>query len=92
MVVTTELSLYPLTKDYEGPIIKFIQALKGQSDIQVYTHSMSTFVKGESKAVFNAIEKALTATEPTVSLVIKAINWGSSSRKGVFKLLANSEN
>ena len=82
MVVTTELSLYPLTKDYEGPIIKFIQALKGQSDIQVYTHSMSTFVKGESKAVFAAIESALSDTDGTVSLVIKAINRDLPVEKG----------
>ena len=82
MVVTTELSLYPLTKDYEGPIIKFIQALKGQSDIQVYTHSMSTFVKGESKAVFDAIESALSDMDGTVSLVIKAINRDLPVEKG----------
>ena len=74
MVVTTELSLYPLTKDYEAPIISFIQALKANTEIKVYTHSMSTYVKGESPAVFSSIESALSSLDQTASLVIKVIN------------------
>ena len=74
MVVTTELSLYPLTNDYEGPIIAFIRNLRNDSGLQVHTHSMSTYIKGESKKVFTAIESALAETEGTVSLVIKVIN------------------
>jgi len=74
MFVTTELSLYPLTNDYEGPILTFIKLLKDNPDVEVLTHSMSTFVKGESGKVFGAIESALTSVEGTVSLVIKIIN------------------
>jgi uncharacterized protein YqgV (UPF0045/DUF77 family) len=74
MVVTTELSLYPLTKDYEGPIIAFIKKLKESTDIEVYTHSMSTYVKGESQVVFTAVEAALASCDGTVSLVMKTIN------------------
>lgn len=74
MVVTTELSLYPLTNDYEGPILAFIKVLKDNPEVEVLTHSMSTFVKGESSAVFGGIERALASVEGTVSLVIKVIN------------------
>jgi len=85
MVVTAELSLYPLTTDYEGPILAFIKALKKHDEIQVLTHSMSTYVKGESKAVFNAVEVALSETPETVSLVIKTINRDLPVEQGFLK-------
>lgn len=74
MVVTTELSLYPLTNDYEAPILDFITVLKKSEGLQVHTHSMSTYLKGESKVVFAALEAAMSQTSGTVSLIIKAIN------------------
>jgi len=77
MVVTAEISLYPLTSEYEGPIISFIKNLKKNNKIRVMTHSMSTYVKGDSKHVFAAIEQALTIIDDgglASSLVIKIIN------------------
>lgn len=77
MQITAELSLYPLVNDYEAVIIPFIQKLKTHSSIEVYTHSMSTYVKGESQVVFDAIHSALDEANrkcETLSLVIKMIN------------------
>ncbi len=77
MVITAELSLYPLEKDYEESIIHFIRKLKENDGVEVMTHAMSTFVKGESKQVFAAIEQAMAEVDNrsvTFSLVIKAIN------------------
>ena len=76
MIITAELSLYPLTKDYEAMIIDFIKSLRSNSDIEVLTHAMSTFVKGESKAVFSAINNAVNASynKSAFSLNIKVIN------------------
>lgn len=77
MTVTAELSLYPLTKDYEEPIILFIQKLKEHKTLEVLTHSMSTYVTGDNSEVFNAINTALEMIDSqgfTVSLVLKIIN------------------
>ena len=77
MTVTAELSLYPLTKDYEEPIILFIKKLKEHKALQVMTHSMSTYVTGDNTEVFSAINSALEAVDSqgfTVSLVLKIIN------------------
>jgi len=77
MIVTAELSLYPLTTDYEPTIIAFIKKLKSYPHIEVNTHAMSTFVRGESDQVFESINAALLAVNDkteTVSLVIKMIN------------------
>ena len=77
MTVTAELSLYPLTKDYEEPIILFINKLKAHKALKVLTHSMSTYVTGNNTEVFSAINSALEDIDSlgiTVSLVMKIIN------------------
>lgn len=83
MIVTAELSLYPLVQDYEEAVIAFIKTIKGQAGVEVHTHSMSTFVKGGLKDVMNAIEQATKTTEGTpVSMVMKMINRDLPVEKG----------
>ncbi len=85
MVITAELSLYPLKTEYEESIILFIKELNRADNVKVMTHAMSTFVKGESKQVFIAIEKAMTETDKLgtpFSLIIKAINRSLPVEKG----------
>lgn len=85
MYVTVELSLYPLTNDYEGPIISFIKQLKSSEGLSVNTTSMSTYVKGEGGLVFGSIVKALEKVDDsgfTASLVMKVINRDLPVEKG----------
>ena len=44
MIITIEMSHYPLVEIYEGPIITLIKGVEGLS---VYTNAMSTYVQGE---------------------------------------------
>ena len=75
MIITAEISLYPLANDYEAPIIQFIKTLKAHEGLEVMTHSMSTYVKGESRNVFAGVDTALTGLgDQTCSMVIKVIN------------------
>ncbi|MDA8693430.1 hypothetical protein N9L92_05145 [Saprospiraceae bacterium] len=85
MIVTAELSLYPLQENYEETIIHFIKALKSHDNISVHTHAMSTFVKGEHTHVMNAISKALESADESsngFSLVTKLINRDLPVEKG----------
>jgi uncharacterized protein YqgV (UPF0045/DUF77 family) len=88
LIVTAEISLYPLTTDYEADIIAFIQLLHTQEHIEVFSHSMSTFVRGESAFIFKAINAAfdaIGAQKDTLSLVIKMINRPLPIEKGFLK-------
>jgi len=77
MVITAELSLYPLAEEYEQAIIQFIRELKKDTELEVMTHAMSTYVKGESELVMDRLDKAMKSVDNqsiTFSLVIKLIN------------------
>ena len=85
MIVTAEVSLYPLSDDFEAPIISFVKRLNQNQAVEVFTHSMSTFVRGDSEKVFNAINEAFEKSVEnidTVSLIIKVVNRDLKVEKG----------
>ncbi len=77
MLITCEVSLYPLVKDYEELIFDVIRFLKENNQIEVRTHAMSTFIKGNAKDVFTTLESLYSQpfmAEHTSALVMKIIN------------------
>ncbi len=77
MTITCEVSLYPLVEDYEPLIFEVISTLKANASVEVNTHAMSTFIKGEHAEVFESLAEVYSlpamATKAS-SLVIKIIN------------------
>lgn len=76
-MITCEISLYPLVNDYEALIIQVIKKLRTFEELEVKTHAMSTFVKGESSKVFAALDQVYQLesmrSQPN-AIVIKIIN------------------
>lgn len=59
MIVTVEISLYPLQEDYKNAIITFLNKMRGHKDIVCRTTEMSTLIKGEWSEVMSILEKEL---------------------------------
>lgn len=77
MTVSIDLSLYPLTPDYEGPIIAFIKRLHGYAGIQVATNQLATQLTGDYDAVMEVLREAMRPTlssDTPCSFVIKILN------------------
>ena len=70
MIVTIEISMYPLHLDYEADIIRFIRNLKKREGVSVLTTAMSTYVKGEYMEVMTAITEE---SEPIFNSVNKIV-------------------
>ena len=62
MIMTAELSLYPLREGYVEPIEVFISRLRRCDKLTTQTNAMSTQIQGESEQVFNAVREALEAS------------------------------
>lgn len=62
MMLTAELSLYPLREDYIPVIKAFIEEAAARGDITVVTNAMSTQLRGEWDAVFSAVSATLQAS------------------------------
>ena len=59
MIVTCEISHYPLNEVYETDIIEFIEHLKQIDTLTIRTTAMSTLVKGELKIILSVLEDVL---------------------------------
>ena len=77
MNISVEISMYPLTKDYESPILKFIEQLHQHPNLKISTNTMSTQIFGKYEEVMGALTPKIRAAfmaEPTTIMVMKIIN------------------
>ena len=74
MILTAEMSLYPLRADYVDTILAFIRRLNDSEALFVRTNAMSTQIKGEHDVVMAAVSEALELSRslcPEQALVCK---------------------
>lgn len=77
MKISVEISMYPLTRDYEAPIIQFIEQLNQHSGLKVTTNTMSTQIFGDYDTVMQVLTPEIRTAfmaEPTTIMVMKIIN------------------
>ncbi len=77
MQVSVEISLYPLTPEYDPPIIDFINRLHDAHQLKVFTNQLSTQLVGPYDAVMSVLTEAMRPTlamETRASFVIKILN------------------
>ncbi len=79
MIITVELSMYPLDADYKPAIRAFIHELRSQNGIETVTNQMSTQIRGEFDDVMPAVTACLKksmADNDKVVFVTKFLNAG----------------
>ncbi len=84
MNISVEISMYPLTKNYESPILKFIEQLHQHPNLKISTNTMSTQIFGKYEDVMSALTPEIRAAfmaDPTTIMVIKIINAGLTLEK-----------
>lgn len=84
MNISVEISMYPLTENYESPIIKFIEQLNQNEDLKVRTNTMSTQIFGKYESVMRVLKPEIRAAfmaEPTTIMVLKIINADLTPQK-----------
>ena len=77
MTVSVDISLYPLTENYEPPIIGFIEQLRQRPGIEVATNQLTTQLTGDYDAVMDALRESMRPTlagATKCSFVIKVLN------------------
>ncbi|MGB5325226.1 MAG: hypothetical protein WBN40_07380 [Pseudomonadales bacterium] len=77
MLITAELSYYPLDAHYKPPIRDYIAALHKFNGLEVRTHALSTELFGEYELVMQAVQQATKTAfecESGAVLVAKFLN------------------
>lgn len=76
MIISVELSYYPLHEEYKKPILHFIDDLKQNKNLTVRTNTMATQVFGEFEEVMATITDSIknAFALPHSVFVMKVIN------------------
>lgn len=77
MIITAEISMYPLSDSYEAVIVEFIRDLDGVAGLERVTNQLSTQLRGEYELVHQAIRTAMAQAmqaQDTVVFVVKYLN------------------
>ena len=80
MLVSVDISLYPLKESFIPPVDNFIASLKKYKNIEVRVNNMSTQIFGEYDIVMDILNKEINNTflsEENVVLNIKVVNGDS---------------
>lgn len=59
MLLSAEISMYPLAETYIPPIDGFIEKLNGYADLKVETFPTCTLIMGEQGRVMDALKEAM---------------------------------
>lgn len=70
MQLSVEISKYPLTDDYRGPIKAFIEQLALYQGLHVVTNTMSTQIFGEFDTVMQALQACMRWSMQTYGKLI----------------------
>jgi uncharacterized protein YqgV (UPF0045/DUF77 family) len=77
MQVLAEISMYPLSREYDAPILEFIRRLQSHEDIDVTPGDTSTVIRGEYEVVMDILKSevrtALNGSYRT-AFVVKLLN------------------
>jgi uncharacterized protein YqgV (UPF0045/DUF77 family) len=72
VIVSAQISVYPLRQDHLSPAIQEMQAALAAAGLDVTPGPMSTLVMGEGAAVFDALKTAFLRAAATGHVVMAA--------------------
>lgn len=59
MIISVEISYYPLSEDYNKPISDFIDLISKNKDLEINIGKMSTIITGEYKLVMDILNNGM---------------------------------
>jgi len=61
LLVSIDISMYPIKEDFIPPIKGFIKEINNYSDLIIKTYPTSTVVQGEYNHAMNSVQKTISA-------------------------------
>ncbi|RRS30087.1 MAG: hypothetical protein P794_08485 [Epsilonproteobacteria bacterium (ex Lamellibrachia satsuma)] len=84
MEISVDISMYPLQKDFEAPILAFIVALEKESSVKVVRNELSTQVHGDYRKIMALLEKEMFSVFTEIPDSIFVIKFVGNNRQGIY--------
>ncbi len=84
MEISVDISMYPLQKEFETPILAFISALEKESSVEVVRNELSTQVHGNYKVIMALLEKEMFSVFTEIPDSIFVMKFIGNNRRGMY--------
>ncbi len=84
MEISVDISMYPLQKEYEVPILAFISELEKEQSVEVVRNELSTQVHGDYKVIMRLLEKEMYSVFTEIPDSIFVIKFVGNNRQGIY--------
>ncbi len=75
MIISIEISLYPLHSDYLHYIQDFIDRLHSYPNLHIRVDETSTFITGDSNLIWDVLKKETTQTWEEAGQSVFVMKW-----------------
>jgi uncharacterized protein YqgV (UPF0045/DUF77 family) len=82
MEISVDISMYPLQKEFETPILAFISKLEKESSVEVVRNELSTQVHGDYKVIMALLEKEMFSVFTDIPDSIFVLKFVGNNRQG----------
>lgn len=82
MEISVDISMYPLQKEFEAPILAFIEMLEKEKSVEVVRNELSTQVHGNYKTIMALLEKEMFSVFTEIPDSIFVLKFVGNNRQG----------
>lgn len=82
MEISVDISMYPLQKEFEAPILAFIEMLEKEARVEVVRNELSTQVHGDYKIIMALLEKEMFSVFREIPDSIFVLKFVGNNRQG----------
>jgi len=82
MEISVDISMYPLQKEFEAPILAFIEMLEKEERVDVVRNELSTQVHGDYKIIMTLLEKEMFSVFTEIPHSIFVLKFVGNNRLG----------
>jgi len=82
--ISVDISMYPLQREFEAPILAFIAELEKEQSVEVVRNELSTQVHGDYKVIMALLEKEMFSVFTDIPDSIFVLKLVGNNRQGIY--------
>ena len=84
MEISVDISMYPLQREYEAPILAFISELEKEQSDEVVRNELSTQVHFDYKVIMALLEKEIFSVFTEIPDSVFVLKLVGNNRQGIY--------
>ena len=84
MEISVDISMYPLQREFEAPILAFISELEKEQSVEVVRNELSTQVHGDYNVIMALLEKEMFSVFSEIPDSIFVLKLVGNNRQGIY--------